>query len=209
MELEDVSLLLEAPEQANVAIPDGAVDLFPRKIGRRILYLSDQDQILKAGPSVKMSEAEAMRYVALHTSIPVPKVQESYTRNGCGYIFMSKAGGEPLADVWKELDLGQGASVVRQLQKYVQELQSLTGEFYGALWDQACEDTFINHLPFHHVKVHYGPYYSRQQFNDGLVTALQNSGPTRSLDEFEQDISERIQAVTDGKKTFPTVTCIH
>ena len=202
MELEDISLLLATPEHAYVTIPDGAVDLFPRKIGPRLLYLSDKDQILKAGPSVKMSEAEAMRYVALHTSIPVPDVRESYTENGCGYIFMSKAGGEPLADIWKDLGLEQRASVVGQLQKYAGQLRSLTGKFYGALWDQACEDIFFSHLPFHHVKVHYGPYYSRQQFNDGLITALENSGPTRSLDEFEKDLAKRIQAVTDETKIF-------
>lgn len=73
MELEDISLLLTGtPNNAQVIIPDGAVDLFPRRVGPRILYLPDQDQILKAGPSVKMSEAEAMRYVALRTSVPIP-----------------------------------------------------------------------------------------------------------------------------------------
>lgn len=62
MELEDISLFLTStPNDARVTIPDGAIDLFPRKVGPRILYLPDQNESLKAGSSVKMSEAEAMR----------------------------------------------------------------------------------------------------------------------------------------------------
>lgn len=115
---------------------------------------------------------------------------------------MSKADGGPLADIWKELGVEQRASVVCQLRDYTEQLRSLTGEFYGALWHQACEDIFFHHLPFHHEKFNYGPYFSRQQFNDGLVVALENSRPTRSLDEFEKDLATRVQAVTDETKVF-------
>lgn len=203
MEPEDITLLLApTPSHVHVTVPDGAVDLFPRKIGPRILFLPDQNLILKAGPSVKLSEAEAMQYVARCTSVPVPEVRESYTKNGCGYIFMAKADGEPLADVWKDLGSEQRASVVCQLRDYAEQLRSLDGEFYGALWHQASEDVFFNHLPFHHEKIHYGPYYSRQQFNDGLVAALQNSRPTHLLNEVDMNLGKRIQAITDETITF-------
>lgn len=138
-----------------------------------------------------------MRYVALHTSVPVPEVRESYIKIGCGYIFMSKADGQPLADMWKELGVEQRAVVVCQLRDYAEQLRSLTGKLYGALWHQASEDIFFHRLPFHHEKVTYGPYFCRQQSNDGLVTALENSRPNRSLDEYEKDLTERIRAVTD------------
>ena len=203
MALDEDSLLIAlAPNKSRISIPDGAVDLFPLNVGPRILYLPDQNQIVKAGPNVKMSEAEAMRFVALHTSVPVPDVRESYIKNGCGYIFMSKADGEPLADIWKDLGSEQRASVVSQLRNYTEQLRSLTGKFYGALWDQTSEDIFFNHLPFHHERVRYGPYYSRQQFNDGLVAALENSRPTRSLDDSENALASRMRAVTDETKTF-------
>jgi serine/threonine protein kinase len=201
MEPEDITSLL-APLRSHVIVPDGAVDLFPRKIGPRILSLSDQNQILKAGPNVKLSEAKAMQYVARHTSVPVPEVYESYTKHGCGYIFMSKADGEPLARVWNDLGSEQRASVVSQLRDYAEQLRSLDGEFYGALWHQASEDIFFNHLPFRDEKIHYGPYYSRSQYNDGLVTALQNSRPMHSLNEVETDLEKNIRAVTDETRTF-------
>ncbi|KXT02489.1 hypothetical protein AC578_4183 [Pseudocercospora eumusae] len=203
MALDEDSLLRAlAPDQSCISVPNAAVDLFPRTVGPRILHLPDQNQIIKAGPSVKMSEAEAMRFVALHTSIPVPEVQEAYNKNGCGYIVMSKADGEPLADIWQDLGSDQRASVVSQLRNYAEQLRSLTGQFYGALWGQACEDIFFNHLPFHHERVRYGPYYTRQQFNDGLIAALENSRPNRSLAYSEKALASRIRAVTDETKTF-------
>lgn len=200
--MEDITLLLEAPTHTYITIPDGAVDLFPGKIGPRILLLPSQNRILKAGATVKLSEAKAMQYVARHTSVPVPEVQDSYIQHGCGYILMSKAHGEPLADVWKDLDSVQRASVISQLRDYAEQIRSLEGEFYGALWHQASEDVFFNHLPFRDEKIHYGPYYSRRQFNEGLVAALRNSRPTDLSDETGMDLEKRIRAVTDETRTF-------
>jgi hypothetical protein len=143
-----------------------------------------------------------MRYVTLHTSIPVPKVQASYIKDGCGYIMMSKADGEPLARIWKQLDAEHKASVISQLRSYVEQLRSLDGTFYGSLWNQPCEDVVFSHVPFLHEEFHYGPYHSRQQYNDGLVAALEHSLPTHSFGEFEKDLATRIQAITDETKTF-------
>jgi hypothetical protein len=46
------------------------------------------------------------------------------------------------------------------------------------------------------------PYYTRRQFNDGLVAALQNSRPTRLLNEADTGLEKRIRAVTDETKPF-------
>lgn len=156
---------------------------------------------MKAGSSVKLSEAEAMRYVALHTSVPVPEVQESYIKDGCSYIVMTKADGEPLGDLWKDLSSEQRAFVVSQLRNYTEQLRSLIGEFYGALWCQPSEDIFFKHLPFRHEEFHYGPYCSRRQYNDGLVAALENSRP-RPLSETDKELARRLQAINDETITF-------
>ena len=201
--LDDDSLLLAlAPNKNRITVPNGAVDLFPMKVGPRILYLPDRNQILKAGPTVKESEAEAARFVALQTSIPVPEVFESYVEDGNGYIFMSKADGEPLADLWAHLTPEEKLSVVRQLRCYAKQLRSLTGEFYGALWNSASQDLFFNHLPYHHEEVQYGPYYSRQEYNDGLVTALENSHPSRSLNGFEKALADKALKIADETKVL-------
>ena len=119
------------PSDVKVTVPDGAVDLFSRKIGLRILCLPDQNRILKAGPSVQLSEAEAMQYVAQCTSVLVFEVHYLYIKHGCGYICMSRADGEPLGDVWKDLGPRQRASVISQLRDYAEQLRSLDG---GFLW---------------------------------------------------------------------------
>ena len=201
--LDDDSLLLALDSNKNcITVPNGAVDLFPRKVGPRIFYLPDRNQILKAGSSVKESEAEAARFVALQTSVPVPEVFDWYVKDGIGYIFMSKADGEPLADLWAHLTAEEKSSVVTQLQCYAQQLRSLTGEFYGALWNSASQDIFFNHLPYHQQEVHYGPYYSRQEYNDGLVTALENSRPSHSLNDSEKALANKALRIEDETKVF-------
>lgn len=198
--MEGITLLLAST--SSVTVPNGGIDMFPKKIGPRILFLPDQNQILKAAPNIKSSEAEAMQYAARHTSVPVPEVYDSYIKDGCGYILMSKADGEPLADMWENLDSVQRAFVVSQLQDYVGQLRSLDGEFYGALWHQPTEDVFFHHLTLHHQDIHYGPYNSREEYNDGLVAALQNSRPTSLLNESDTDLEKRIRAVTDEAMTL-------
>jgi hypothetical protein len=116
-------------ENTTIDAPGGAIDLYPNKIGPRILHLPDKNQILKVGPSVKMSEAEVMRFVALQTSVPVPQVLESYVRHGHGYILMSKVHGEPVADVWKDFTPEQRVSVIDQLRDYTVQLGALRGTF--------------------------------------------------------------------------------
>lgn len=96
---DNLELQLFGTRTQRVEIPDGAIDLFPSKIGARILHLPDTNQILKAGSKVKLSEAEAMRLIARQTSIPVPRVQDAYVKDEIGYIFMSREKGKRLADV--------------------------------------------------------------------------------------------------------------
>ena len=143
-----------------------------------------------------------MGFVVIKTSIPVPEILESYVKDGTGYIFMSKAAREPLANMWKDLSAGQRASVVSQLKYFTQQLNLLTGEFYGSLWEMPSEDIFFTHVPFHHKDVQYGPYYSRQQYNVGLVTALSNSRPACPLADGEKALANRLLAVTNETKVF-------
>ncbi|CZT18447.1 uncharacterized protein RCC_04292 [Ramularia collo-cygni] len=184
-----------APRMVNV--PEGAIDLFPQKIGPRILHLPDTKRILKAGPTVKMSEAEAMRLIACETSIPVPKVHDSYTIDGVGYILMDHVEGKVLGDCWGTMTTERQDAVVSQLRSYMTELRSLSGSFYGALWNQPCEDVFFSHFPFQKDAVSYGPYASRAEYNQGLLDALANSSPHGILDEDNADLATRLLKRTD------------
>jgi fructosamine-3-kinase len=45
---------------------------------------------IKVTPMARLSEANAMRFVAQHTSVPVPKVYCAFVHKGSTYLVMSK-----------------------------------------------------------------------------------------------------------------------
>jgi serine/threonine protein kinase len=171
-------------------------------MGPRIFLLPKEDRILKIGIKVNLSEAEAMRFVACKISIPVPTVHDAYEQEGRSYIFMSRVHGKPLGQVWNSLATEQKASIVRQLHHYVAELGTLSGDFYGALWDSPCGDIFFHHHPFQNEKIQYGPYVSRQEYNAGLVAALANSRPDQTLSASDQALAEKLLQLDDERKPF-------
>jgi hypothetical protein len=145
------------PRATPIMVPDGTIELCPRPMGPKIFLLPKEDRILKAGISVKLSEAEAMRFVASKTSIPVPTVHDVYEKEGNTYILMSRVHGKPLGEVWGSLCTEQKAAVVRQLKHYMAELATLPGDFYGALWESPLADIFFHHFLFRNEKIQYGP----------------------------------------------------
>ena len=194
---ENASIL---PSATPITVPDGAIELFPRPMGPKIFLLPKEDRILKVGSGVKRSEAEAMRFVSSNTSIPVPTVYDAYVREGNSYIIMSRAKGAPLGQVWDRLSIEQKALILRQLNHYVAELESLSADFYGALWNLPSEDIFFHHHPFRNGNILYGPYYSRQEYNTGLVAALANSRPDRLLSASDQALAEQLLQIDDDGK---------
>lgn len=76
-----------------ISLPEDALDLFPMKIGPRIIHFPGTDQILKIGPNVTKAEADAMRLVSLKTSVPIPKVFAASESGDSGFILMSKIHG--------------------------------------------------------------------------------------------------------------------
>jgi len=190
------------PRTAPITVPDGAIELSPRPMGPRIFLLPKEDRILKVGISVKLSEAEAMRCVACNTSIPVPTVHDAYEHEGRSYILMSRIHGKPLGGVWNSLYTDQKASIVRQLNHYIAELETLSGDFYGALWKSPSEDIFFQHHPFRNEKIQYGPYVYRQEYNAGLVAALKNSRPDQSLSASDHTLAEKLLQIDDERKIF-------
>jgi aminoglycoside phosphotransferase len=191
------------PAQVEEEIPPNAIDLLPRKIGPRIFHLPDRGAILKTGRGVRMAEAEAMRFVSSHSSIPVPEVYEAYEKNGIAYIYLCKVEGQQLGDMWPSLSHDKKAYLADQLRGYVRELRDMRGDFYGALWNQPSADIFFSHLC---LKTHdsqlYGPFKSRADYNQGLVEALTNSRPGGQLGESENSIIAAISALTEDAKIF-------
>lgn len=167
-----------------------------------IYTIENTNQVLKAGSAVKMSEAEAMRFVSRFTNVPIPKVHKSLALTGNGYIYMDYVPGRPLSEIWEHLLPRQRNALIIQLRGIVKELGSLRGDFFGALWNKASADVFFTHLPFENVSLSYGPFKTRKEYNQGLVDALRNARPMGSSDELDQAVIEQLLQLTEDSKVF-------
>lgn len=190
---------LLVPHTRKLKLPNGARLL----ASDSIFELPEKNILLKAGPGVEMSEAEAMRFVARETRIPVPEVIESYMDDdGNGYIYMSRLEGVTLGRAWEQLSPSLRLVAVTQVAAYLKELNSLRGDFYGGLWHRPCQDIFFRHLPFKDEHPLYGPYHSRQQYNEGLIKALERSTPFASLHGFDEEFINDLLNNNDERKVF-------
>lgn len=202
MDLDDILSDFLSAERTKLVLPPGAQRMPPAANAPGIFTIDNTNQILKAGSNVKPSEAEAMRFVSRMTNIPVPQVHESYVLTGKGYILMDRVPGTPLSKIWKHLSPVQRGPLVNQLRDIVKELGSLRGDFFGALWNEPSLDVFFIHLPFKNLELSYGPFKTRQQYNQGLVDALHNARPEGQLDEWDQGLIEQLRQLTDDTKVF-------
>ncbi|RAL00708.1 uncharacterized protein BO80DRAFT_382876, partial [Aspergillus ibericus CBS 121593] len=177
-----------------------ARDLCPHRIsGCKILEISDS-VILKMGPVVSMGEAEAMCLVRQSTSVPVPEVINAYMIEDVGFIVMQKIPGTLLAKCWDDLPDESQQSIMKQLRVYMSEWREIQGDFFGAVDGGPCDDIIFKH-PWGKQSDQYGPYRTRQEFNQGVVAALRNSRPHGQLvGETDYCLAEEIFASGDHGK---------
>lgn len=84
---------------------------------------------------------------------------------------MALVEGDCLEHVLDKLNPSQKLSIIEQLRNIFLELRKLKGTFIGGVDGTACGDyLFTGNLGG------YGPYDSENHFNDGIVTALKQSG---------------------------------
>ena len=88
--------------------------------------------ILKGGPSVDVSEAETMRFVASVTNIRLPKVYRYFSVKdedtffgARGYILMDYLEGTCLSECWSELEEGVKERVYQQVVNAIKEMQAV------------------------------------------------------------------------------------
>lgn len=116
--------------------------------------------------AVAPDEAEALRYVRQHTTIPVPRVYASVNGYGYNFILMEKIEGRCLSAVWKQLTERQRDDILIQLQGYIAQLRSLPSPYGnricsadgGPVWDLriTCSQRV-------------GPFEDEASFNDTLI----------------------------------------
>jgi len=136
------------------------------------VFKIDATTIVKTGDSVRLTEAETMRFVREHTTVPVPKVYNAYKDEETGHvrIVMEFIEGDRLEDMWDKFDISEKKAITEQLHDYFFQLRKIKGPFVGCIDGTACEDQlFTDELGG------YGPYGNEWEFNQGIVTALKRS----------------------------------
>ncbi|KAF3926356.1 hypothetical protein AA313_de0202389 [Arthrobotrys entomopaga] len=172
---------IENPE----IIPENAINLWPHRfMPNSVYYLPDTKSVLKVGYSVKEIEAESLRLLKSKTTVPVPELYGFHEKDGKGYLHMSKIEGKQLAIVWETFSEEKQAKIAFQLHGYVKQWQGLTSDVYGA--------------------IEYGPYASREEYNAGLAEAIANSRPAGVIDQFQEDITQKVLnlGLDDNAKVF-------
>ncbi|XXH00871.1 hypothetical protein Hte_007222 [Hypoxylon texense] len=133
-----------------------------------VYRLADNKTIVKSGITTRLAEAEAMRFVRDHTSIPVPEVYNAYwdEESGRVRIVMEYIEGERLDYAWDKLTEEEKESVTGQLRNHFTELRKISGSFIGSVDGSACDDVYFEDKPGV-----YGPYSDEDAFNRGIIQA--------------------------------------
>ncbi|KAF2273474.1 kinase-like protein [Westerdykella ornata] len=132
-----------------------------------------QGKILKTGLDVHLTEAATLKYVAEHTSIPVPKVYCSFLHKKRAYIVMERIRGESLAAAWTKLTQGAREKIFLQLKNMIQELRSLKPPPGTGI--QSCVGGSLYDTRLPHGTPRFGPFKSTLEFHHWLRDGLEPS----------------------------------
>ena len=142
----------------------------PRKRAHKV----EDSNYVKYGTSHQVHrEVEAMDFVRLHTSIPIPSVFELHVNendtNLTSWFSMSAIPGRPLIDAWPSMNEGARRATQIDLRNYLQELRAVpppTPPYIGSCNGGPAYDHRLNNgYPC-------GPFASESDFNDFLVAPV-------------------------------------
>lgn len=101
-----------------------AITVLAKQMGR-VLLMHDHSYVSKSGQAIRPSEAEAMRLVSKHSSIPAPEVIYAQFNGGHGSIGMAIIPGSPLGKHWESLDDETKRSLCHQTWKLIAKLRQI------------------------------------------------------------------------------------
>ncbi|THH14272.1 hypothetical protein EW146_g6046 [Bondarzewia mesenterica] len=139
--------------------------------GKHLRAIISEQHRTTCGPLGGADEADTIRFIRKHTTIPVPRVLLSARGYGSQFMLMRYVDGVNLESAWRRLDDDQRAHVVRQLRSTVMRLRSLQPTHSNPLAicglnNAACKDGRVSSNPF-------GPFADESGFNDHLIHAAE------------------------------------
>ncbi|TFY81539.1 hypothetical protein EWM64_g2469 [Hericium alpestre] len=165
------------------------------------VILITKNIIYKPGDAATLrSEAAAMRYIAKHTSIPVPRVYGMWTENESeGSLLMGRCPGKQLRLVWGKLTDAQRQRIREQLRDYLAQLRALPPPrpgWIGSASGGPCYDQRLSYDPF-------GPFPDEAEFNHWRVSLLDR------MAEASSKIAIRVQEMRSSLRNDHAVVFTH
>ena len=75
---------------------------YGRRLSPNVVKLTP-NLVIKFGRTITLAEANAMKFVADNTSLPVPRLIDTFvSKNGVRFIVMQYVRGKPLSPVWAQ-----------------------------------------------------------------------------------------------------------
>ncbi|KDQ54019.1 hypothetical protein JAAARDRAFT_38607 [Jaapia argillacea MUCL 33604] len=175
-----VMTLLGASEQDILAHPEALRQPFTRLLNEGqvvwsgpdgfdcyVMRLSD-DIVVKTRRRLDYDEPALLRFVAAHTSIPVPEPMGILKVGSVAYMFMAFVPGDTLDTRWPTLEQPQKHAIRQQLNQLLLELRGVehyVGTPLGSLsGSHLCQDTRID------TRLSSGTLYTEAEFNDCLIS---------------------------------------
>lgn len=125
----------------------------------------DNRRFVKRGPYVRVTEAKTMEFIANNTTIPIPKLLDTFTYNGDTHIITTYVNASVLEDVWESLSGEEQASCMQQLGEYIRQLRELPCPEPGKVQAVDGRGCWDNRL---HWPGEYGPFARHSDFSKAL-----------------------------------------
>ncbi|PYH92219.1 kinase-like protein [Aspergillus ellipticus CBS 707.79] len=163
----------------------------PRRGG--VLMLTDQ-LCVKYGWDVHLSEASTLRFVAQHTTIPVPRVFCAFTRRNCTYIVMERIKGEVIGRGWVRRSEESKARLLSKLRRMIEELRQIPAPKNIGIASVDAGPLYDCRVPGPTIR--FGPFKSMQDFHRHLRTGM----------DFDPELDHEVQELMrQHKKEWPLV----
>jgi len=122
-----------------------------------------QNLVVKYGKWIRIEEAEAINFVSENTSVPVPKIFNSYKIGDIAYIIMEYIKGKTLEELWEDLSNEERLTILSELKGYINQIRNIKGTYIGSVNKKPCIDIR------RHSKEG-GPFDTEAEFNEFIIS---------------------------------------
>ncbi|KAI0333962.1 hypothetical protein GY45DRAFT_1318823 [Cubamyces sp. BRFM 1775] len=140
--------------------------------------------VIKKGDAPTLAfEAEAIAFVAAHTTIPVPRVRYSWYEGQDGSLIMDHIEGIQLKRAWRDMSMPQKLSVMRRITGFVEQLRAIpqpapstTSDLPRSGWIGGPFGSPFTDFMMTMESAPFGPFANEHDFNDWRVSRFKRFG---------------------------------